>query len=92
MFPLMMGVGFYSGFSAASTREGENLIRTVQQLAQTPEFAGYVVVFMAAIAATGSMVNPLVATAYSREGQNYPFALSLGYLDIEAVLIYLHIL
>lgn len=77
MFPLMMGVGFYSGFSAASTREGENLIKMVQSLAQTPEFAGYVIVIIAAIAAMGSMVNPLVATAYSREGQNYPFALSL---------------
>ena len=70
MYPLMLGIGVVSGFS----NSGETL--------SLPELLGlvnpaYIVCFGALLMSMGAMVNPVVATAVSREGGCWPFAMSL---------------
>lgn len=71
MFPLMMGIGLYMGLK--NSPEGLLGVRAALSLVDPL----YIVVFGAAALCMGSMVNPVVSTAVSREGGNWPFALSL---------------
>ena len=71
MFPLMIGIGMFTGLSGSP--EGLEGIRVL--LAGVDP--AYIVAFGAALLCMGSMVNPVVSTAISREGGNWPFALSL---------------
>jgi hypothetical protein len=61
MFPLMMGIGFVTGVSSAP----DGLPGLVELLKQVNP--AYIIVFGAAIMCFGSMVNPVVSTAVSRE-------------------------
>ena len=71
MFPLMIGIGFVAGFSRAG--QGVEMIRNLWV-----EFdPAYTALVVAGIMAMGSMVNPAVSTAISREGGRWPFALTL---------------
>ena len=72
MFPLMISIGLLTGVNGAD--EGglqgfRNLIASVDQ--------GYAAVVTAGVLMIGSMVNPAVSTAISREGGRWPFALTL---------------
>ena len=69
MYPLMLGIGVASGFSSANANPAD-LMRIIPDQA-------YIVCFGALLAAMGSMVNPAVSTAISREGECWPFAISL---------------
>ena len=71
MFPLMIGIGVFSGFSKA----GEGLEAMRMTLSGVDQ--GYVALVTAAILLFGAMVNPAVSTAISREGGRWPFALTL---------------
>ncbi len=71
MFPLMMGVGLFAGFSKSG--EGMSAMRDIVREAP----AGYVALVVTGILMFGSMVNPAVSTAISREGGCWPFALTL---------------
>lgn len=71
MFPLMIGIGVFSGFSKA----GEGLEAMRMTLSGVDQ--GYVALVTAAILLFGAMVNPAVSTAVSREGGRWPFALTL---------------
>ncbi len=70
MFPLMFGVGIAAGFAKAGAGE---TFAELMQMVPVP----YIIVFGGLLMAMGSMVNPVVSTAVSREGGNWPFALSL---------------
>ena len=73
MFPLMMGIGLFAGFSKGGAGDPTALIGELSQ-----EFGyGYIALVAAALFAMGSMVNPAVSTAISREGGRWPFALTL---------------
>lgn len=71
MFPLMICIGFVSGFSKAGDgiEEIRRLVSTVDQ--------GYTALVAAGVMMFGAMVNPAVSTAISREGGRWPFALTL---------------
>lgn len=71
IFPIVMGFGIFSGLSRSP--EGLDYIRA--QLAGV--HPAYIIVFGAALLGFGSMVNPVVSTAVSREGGSWPFALAL---------------
>ena len=71
MFPLMIGIGFVAGFSRAG--EGLELLQGLWKQFDP----AYVALVTAAVMAMGSMVNPAVSTAISREGGRWPFALTL---------------
>ncbi len=70
MFPLMFGVGISMGFAQSGANETFAMLMT-----QIPP--AYIAIFGGLLMAMGSMVNPVVSTAVSREGGNWPFALSL---------------
>jgi len=70
MFPLMFGVGLVSGMSANGG------VGRLHELLTAVDPA-YVVLVAAACVAMGSMVNPAVSTAISREGGRWPTALTL---------------
>ena len=71
MFPLMLGVGLFSGIrSAGDSAEGlRSLLASVDP--------GYVALVCTGVILLGAWVNPAVATAVSREGGRLPFALTL---------------
>ena len=69
MYPLMLGIGVISGFSSANANPAD-----LMKLIPSP---CYVVAFGGLLLAMGSMVNPAISTAVSREGGCWPFALSL---------------
>ena len=73
MFPVMIAIGFIAGFSNANNGAGLDYMRSL--LAEVDP--GYVAVITAAVLSMGSMVNPAVSTAISREGGRWPFALTL---------------
>ena len=76
MFPLMIGIGTFFGVSnseGAAEAGGFGGIRGL--LAGTDPL--YIVLFGTAVLAMASMVNPVVCTAVSREGENWPHTLSL---------------
>lgn len=68
VFPVALGVGLTSGFSGA----GVTLAELVEKIP-----SGYTVCFGALLCAMGSMINPVVSTAVSREGSSWHAALSL---------------
>lgn len=72
MFPLMITIGMFTGISNADTSGLEGFRQLIAGLDQ-----GYVAVVTAGVLMFGSMVNPAVATAISREGGRWPFALTL---------------
>ncbi|MBR6029303.1 MAG: hypothetical protein IKP40_09455 [Clostridia bacterium] len=72
IFPVMMIIGFGSGFSRAEVNMG-NIMEFL--LSEVP--AVYVVMGAAAMASMITMINPACSTAVSREGGNWPFALTL---------------
>ena len=71
MFPLMICIGCVAGFSKAGDSIGSfrELLSGVDP--------GYVAVVSAGLILFGSMVNPAVSTAVSREGGRWPFAVTL---------------
>ena len=71
MFPLMIAIGFISGFSKAGD--------TMESLREAIGMAdpAYVALVAAAVILFCAMVNPAVSTAISREGGCWPFALTL---------------
>ena len=71
MYPLMLGIGVISGFSSAP--EGSQL-PDLMKIIPSP---CYIICFGGLLMAMGSMVNPVVSTAVSREGGCWPFALAL---------------
>ena len=72
MFPLMITIGMMTGISNADSSGLEGFRQLIAGLDQ-----GYVAVVTAGILMFGSMVNPAVSTAISREGGRWPFALTL---------------
>lgn len=72
MFPLMITIGMVTGVSNA---DSTGLAGFRQLLAGVDQ--GYVAVVTAGVLMFGSMVNPAVSTAISREGGRWPFALTL---------------
>ena len=73
MFPVMIAIGFFAGFSRAAESGG---LESMRQLFSSVD-PGYVALVAAGVLAFSSMVNPAVATAISREGGRWPFALTL---------------
>ena len=71
MFPLMICIGFITGFARAGDGIGE-----MRALLSQVE-PGYVALITTAVILLGAMVNPAVSTAISREGGRWPFALTL---------------
>ncbi len=74
MFPLMIGIGLFAGLSNADVDGGLDFFRGI---VRQPENCAYVILISAAVLCMGSMVNPAVSTAISREGGRWPFALTL---------------
>ncbi|MBQ8080650.1 MAG: hypothetical protein IJ240_01995 [Clostridia bacterium] len=73
MFPVMITIGVLAGTASVGlSRVAELLNETISEAEP-----GYVIVILAATLSMGNMVNPAVATAFSREGGRYPFSLSL---------------
>ncbi len=73
MFPLMIGIGTFFGVSNSEAAGGMGGLR--QALEGVDPM--YIVLFGTALLAMASMVNPVVCTAISREGENWPHTLSL---------------
>ena len=73
MFPLMIGVGVVTGVSNAEVSGG---LEGLRRLLATVD-PGYTALVAAGVLMLGSMVNPAVSTAVSREGGRWPFALTL---------------
>lgn len=73
MFPLMICVGVVTGVSNAEVSGGLDGLR---RLLETVD-PGYTALVAAGVLMMGSMVNPAVSTAVSREGGRWPFALTL---------------
>ncbi len=73
MFPVMIAIGTIAGVSNASGSGGLEGLRSVLSGVDP----AYIALVAAAVMAFGSMVNPAVATAISREGGRWPFALTL---------------
>lgn len=71
MFPLMIAIGFVAGFSKAG-----DSIESMRMLLGNVD-PGYVALVTSGVIMLGSMVNPAVSTAISREGGRWPFALTL---------------
>ncbi|MBQ8072339.1 MAG: hypothetical protein IJ231_01095 [Clostridia bacterium] len=72
MFPLMICIGTVAGVSNADEL---GLAGMRQMLSMVDQ--GYVALVTAGVLMFGSMVNPAVSTAISREGSCWPFALTL---------------
>ena len=72
MFPLMISIGMLTGVSNADENGLEGFRMLIASVDQ-----GYAAVVTAGVLMVGSMVNPAVSTAISREGGRWPFALTL---------------
>ena len=73
MFPVMFAIGIFAGVSKADAAGGLEGLRSIL----TGVDPAYIALVASAVMAFGSMVNPAVATAISREGGRWPFALTL---------------
>ncbi len=72
MFPLMMGIGFFAGVNGNAGPDGmRKLIELIREADQ-----GWIVLIFTAVVCFAGMVNPAVATAYSREGGRFASVLT----------------
>ena len=72
MFPLMISIGLFTGVSNGDPGGMEGFRQMIAQVDP-----GYAALVTAGVLMFGSMVNPAVSTAISREGGCWPFALTL---------------
>ena len=73
IFPLMMTVGFASGFTSGAGVE----IRQIVPFLLDATHPVFLCLGCAAMVSMITMINPACSTAVSREGGNWPFALTL---------------
>ena len=73
LFPVMFCIGFISGTSSVGT---EKVLADLRGLINGVH-PGYLIPIFTGILSFGTMINPAVATAVSREGGRYPFAMTL---------------
>ncbi len=77
MFPLMIGIGVIAG---VSNNAGPEMMTQLQEITRNAD-QGWVLLIGIAVICMGCMVNPAVATAYSREGGRFSAALTWPILE-----------